>query len=120
MPFSILNISPLVLLTLTLIILILILCIFSQTLHKSLNTLLTTLIKQSPLPNHIAFIMDGNRRYAKHQNKNELQGHETGYTALEDVLKTCLGIGIGQVSVYAFRYNILLKILIMVCWINTL
>lgn len=43
-----------------------------------LNCLEKTVIKvmkQGHVPQHIAFIMDGNRRYAKNINKQTLSGH---------------------------------------------
>ncbi|MCD7448711.1 hypothetical protein HAX54_045650 [Datura stramonium] len=35
-----------------------------------------------PMPNHIAFILDGNRRYAKQQNMAEGSGHRAGFLAV--------------------------------------
>uniref|UniRef100_A0A2N9IMP6 Alkyl transferase n=1 Tax=Fagus sylvatica TaxID=28930 RepID=A0A2N9IMP6_FAGSY len=40
-----------------------------------------------PIPDHIAFIMDGNRRYAKKQNLIEKTGHRVGFLALTSMLK---------------------------------
>lgn len=45
---------------------------------QELNCLEKTLCKiliNSTIPNHIAFIMDGNRRYATNLGKKGLKGH---------------------------------------------
>lgn len=55
-----------------------------------------------PIPNHIAFIMDGNRRYAKKWNLMEGTGHKVGYLALMSMLKYCYELGVGYVTIYAF------------------
>ncbi|MGL6298445.1 MAG: undecaprenyl diphosphate synthase family protein, partial [Methanobacteriaceae archaeon] len=45
-------------------------------------------LKQENMPNHVAVIMDGNRRYSKIQgNMNVIKGHELGVKTLEKVLE---------------------------------
>ena len=56
----------------------------------------------SNLPNHIAIIMDGNRRWAKQRNLPAKLGHSQGCNALEKIVKYCNKIGIKQLTVYAF------------------
>ena len=56
----------------------------------------------SNLPNHIAIIMDGNRRWAKKRNLPAKLGHSQGCNALEKIVKYCNKIGIKQLTVYAF------------------
>jgi len=58
-----------------------------------------------PVPAHIAFIMDGNRRFAERQNLKVLQGHTFGYQRLIQALEWCLDLGIMCVSVYAFSID---------------
>lgn len=41
------------------------------------------------IPNHIAFIMDGNRRYAKKRGLMEGVGHKVGFLALMSMLRCC-------------------------------
>ena len=43
-------------------------------------------VKAGPLPRHVAFIMDGNRRYAKLRGMEIAEGHRSGYSKLEEVL----------------------------------
>ena len=56
---------------------------------------------QQPLK-HIAFIMDGNGRWAKKRGLPRDHGHRFGVTAFETVLKHCEKLGIQTVTVYAF------------------
>ncbi|XP_024030579.1 dehydrodolichyl diphosphate synthase 6-like isoform X2 [Morus notabilis] len=58
-----------------------------------------------PIPNHIAFIMDGNRRYAKKQNSGEGAGHRAGYSSLMSLLRYCYELGVKYVTVYAFSID---------------
>ena len=52
---------------------------------------------------HIAFIMDGNRRYARENHLGKVEeGHKQGFVKLMEVLEWCLDLGISEVSVYAF------------------
>lgn len=51
---------------------------------------------------HIAFIMDGNGRWATARGLARAQGHAFGVKALRTVLKQCKKHGIDTVTVYAF------------------
>lgn len=51
---------------------------------------------------HIAFIMDGNGRWAKKRMMPRSYGHREGVKAMERVIKYCDDIGIETVSFYAF------------------
>ena len=53
-------------------------------------------------PIHVAIIMDGNRRWARNQGLDELEGHVAGTEALRTVLKHAVQIGIPHLTVYAF------------------
>ena len=55
------------------------------------------------IPNHLAIIMDGNRRYAHEMMEADVNvGHEKGELKLEELLGWCFGLGIKYVTVYAF------------------
>lgn len=66
------------------------------------HRLLVNIMKAGPIPYHIAFIMDGNRRFATKSKKRKVEGHSMGFDKLSEVLKWCLLIGINEVTVYAF------------------
>lgn len=59
-------------------------------------------IKCGPIPRHIAFIMDGNRRYATKNNVQKIKGHSKGFEKLAECLQWCRELGIREVTVYAF------------------
>ena len=42
-------------------------------------------LKAGPIPRHVAFIMDGNRRYARSKGVKVIQGHVDGFAALRRV-----------------------------------
>lgn len=51
---------------------------------------------------HIAFIMDGNRRWAKQKGLPTLEGHRRGYNKMKEVGDWCIQRGIEHITVYAF------------------
>lgn len=53
-------------------------------------------------PSHIAFIPDGNRRWAKAHGLNVLRGHEKGIDRMGDVLAWCREAKIRTASFWAF------------------
>lgn len=59
-------------------------------------------IRQYPVPNHVAVIMDGNRRFAKSLGLTPKAGHFFGKDKIEDVLDWCFELGINILTVYAF------------------
>ncbi|XP_051145482.1 dehydrodolichyl diphosphate synthase CPT3-like [Andrographis paniculata] len=58
-----------------------------------------------PVPRHVAFIMDGNRRYAKKNNLEEGAGHRAGSLALMNMLKYCYELNVKCVTIYAFSID---------------
>ena len=58
-------------------------------------------VKESPLPRHLAIIMDGNRRFARDHGLLIELGHERGRDKLEELLNWCLEIGLKVLTVYA-------------------
>lgn len=63
------------------------------------------IISVGPIPNHIAFIMDGNRRFAKKHKLEEGSGHKAGFLALMSLLKYCYELGVKYATVYAFSID---------------
>lgn len=53
-------------------------------------------------PSHVAFIMDGNGRWAKNKGLPRKLGHQAGVKTLMSVLEICFDFGVKYVSVYAF------------------
>lgn len=51
---------------------------------------------------HIAIIMDGNRRWAKAHNLPSAVGHKKGVDSLKTAVKSCHKFGIKYLTVYAF------------------
>uniref|UniRef100_A0A8D8U1E9 Alkyl transferase n=1 Tax=Cacopsylla melanoneura TaxID=428564 RepID=A0A8D8U1E9_9HEMI len=60
------------------------------------------LLKKGHTPKHIAFIMDGNRRFAKKSQTKTIEGHSKGFDKLAETLQWCLDLGVKEVTVYAF------------------
>lgn len=54
------------------------------------------------MPQHIAIIMDGNRRWAKERSLKVSEGHKNGAETLEKIANYCNKIGIKYLTVYAF------------------
>ena len=53
-------------------------------------------------PNHIAIIMDGNRRWAKKRRLEALVGHDKGAETLKEITKSCADEQIKWLTVFAF------------------
>ncbi|AEJ39895.1 undecaprenyl pyrophosphate synthetase [Sulfobacillus acidophilus TPY] len=56
----------------------------------------------SPIPRHIAIIMDGNGRWAWQRGLNRAYGHREGVKALKPIVKEAARLGIEVLTVYAF------------------
>ncbi|KAE8623884.1 hypothetical protein XENTR_v10005767 [Xenopus tropicalis] len=67
-----------------------------------IERLCANVLKAGPIPKHVAFIMDGNRRYAKKCHVERQEGHSQGFEKLAETLRWCLNLGICEVTVYAF------------------
>lgn len=58
-------------------------------------------IDSKKLPQHIAIVMDGNRRWATAKGLSVNKGHEAGAKNLEEIVDYCQEIGIKYITVYA-------------------
>ncbi|KAJ1529056.1 hypothetical protein HK096_009517 [Nowakowskiella sp. JEL0078] len=67
-----------------------------------LRRCLMSVMRLGAIPKHVAFIMDGNRRFAKKLKVQTNIGHLQGFKTLEKTLEWCLDLGVNVVSVYAF------------------
>jgi undecaprenyl diphosphate synthase len=54
------------------------------------------------LPQHIAVIMDGNRRWARAQGKPAIYGHRQGAEAVRRTVEGCVRLGVRFLTLYAF------------------
>lgn len=70
-----------------------------KTKEKEIYT--SEIVRQTNLQ-HIAIIMDGNRRWAKEHNLPSAVGHKKGVDALKRTLRACNDFGIKHLTVYAF------------------
>ena len=88
-----------------------------------LRELLIGALRQGPIPQHVAFVMDGNRRFARTHGIETLEGHNLGFEALArvscqsasghlaieltclktcQILEVCYKSGVKVVTIYAF------------------
>lgn len=72
---------------------------------ERLAKLALSALREGDIPKHIAFVMDGNRRYADMYGEKPIQGHISGYGTLLDVLQWCNSLRVSVVSVYAFSID---------------
>lgn len=54
------------------------------------------------VPRHVAFIMDGNRRWARKNNLPIKKGHIEGFKNMTIILEWCLLVGVTEITFYAF------------------
>ena len=59
-------------------------------------------IDKDIIPNHIAFIMDGNGRWAKKRGMPRNFGHKKGVDAVKRVQQACSKFGVKAVSFFVF------------------
>ncbi|MFH1077165.1 MAG: isoprenyl transferase [Pseudomonadota bacterium] len=56
----------------------------------------------SPLPYHVAVIMDGNGRWAEQRLSQRIKGHREGVESVRVIARSCREIGIKILTLYAF------------------
>jgi tritrans,polycis-undecaprenyl-diphosphate synthase [geranylgeranyl-diphosphate specific] len=59
-------------------------------------------VKSGPKLEHIAIIMDGNRRWATEKEQNPWLGHKKGADTVENLLDWCEQLGVKFVTLYTF------------------
>ncbi|CAL8130535.1 unnamed protein product [Orchesella dallaii] len=65
-----------------------------------LQKLFRITLQQGSIPKHIAFVLDGNRRYAKERDMKTIGGHRKGYSI--DWAMLC---GVQEVTAFVFSIN---------------
>ena len=58
--------------------------------------------KETIVPNHIAMILDGNRRWARARGLKPWEGHKAGYVALRKVAQSARELGVHTFTIWAF------------------
>ncbi len=53
------------------------------------------------IPQHIALIMDGNRRWAKKEGLDKFEGHKKGINNIETIVQAASDLGVKHVTVWA-------------------
>ncbi|MBW2976040.1 di-trans,poly-cis-decaprenylcistransferase [Candidatus Woesearchaeota archaeon] len=62
-------------------------------------------MEQGKNPEHIAVILDGNRRYARKKGLNPWDGHRLGADKVKDILQWCRDLGIKELTLYTFSVD---------------
>jgi undecaprenyl diphosphate synthase len=65
-------------------------------------TNLSSITPAHKIPNHVAIIMDGNRRWAKQHGLPLLEGHRRGTKVARDIVELCAEVGVRYLTLYAF------------------
>lgn len=69
---------------------------------EALQTTCIGALKQGKVPRHVAFVMDGNRRFARRNRMETAEGHNLGFESLARILEVCYKSGVEVVTIYAF------------------
>ncbi|SRR5690554_5584027 len=57
---------------------------------------------QGDIPRHIAIIMDGNNRWARHRSMPGAEGHKAGEAAVQTTIEACAKQGVEALTLFAF------------------
>ncbi|KAI3833198.1 hypothetical protein MKW92_023660 [Papaver armeniacum] len=79
--------------------------VFLENSIRVLRMFIFSVVSVGPIPSHVAFIMDGNRRYTLKHKLQLGSGHRIGLFTLMSMLKYCYELGVKYVSVYAFSVD---------------
>jgi ditrans,polycis-polyprenyl diphosphate synthase len=76
------------------------------------------------MPQHVAFVIDGHRRWAQEHGLTTEEGYETGGRAFEKILKLSATWGIRVVTVFAFsqenfRRPEVTHMILLACWLTS-
>jgi undecaprenyl diphosphate synthase len=59
-------------------------------------------VDKSRLPQHVAIIMDGNRRWAKKHGVDSSEGHSEGVVSVRKIMEAAVAVGLPYLTVYTF------------------
>ena len=76
--------------------------VIANTAYQTYEKRLMKEVLDGDVPQHVAIIMDGNRRFAQEFGLTTAEGHVKGKDKLEELLDWCLELGIKVLTVYAF------------------
>ena len=57
------------------------------------------------IPRHIAIIMDGNGRWARHRGLPRIAGHRAGVKTVKEMVKAAVELGVPILTLYAFSHE---------------
>lgn len=75
---------------------------FKRVEHSYLQRFMINVVSSGTLPEHVAFIMDGNRRFATEKGITRVDSYKQGFDKIGEILDYCENFSIHTVSVYAF------------------
>lgn len=70
--------------------------------YKAYERWLWNQVKNGIMPDHIAIILDGNRRWASERSLNFWMGHQHGAERVTQLLDWCLDLGVKCITLYSF------------------
>jgi len=76
--------------------------IIANTAYQTYEKRLFKEVMEGTIPEHVAIIMDGNRRFAQEIGLAVHEGHVKGKDKLEEVMEWCQEMGIRVLTVFAF------------------
>jgi undecaprenyl diphosphate synthase len=59
-------------------------------------------MNSTSLPRHVAIVMDGNGRWAQARGRERAEGHHAGLEPVRAVIRECVRLGIGALTLFAF------------------
>jgi len=63
---------------------------------------LESVVREGPIPRHVALILDGNRRFALKRGMSWVDGYRAGAAKTEELLRWLLELGVEHVTLYTF------------------
>ncbi|WP_211080483.1 polyprenyl diphosphate synthase [Enterobacteriaceae endosymbiont of Macroplea appendiculata] len=67
-----------------------------------MNMQAINILNKKKCPQHIAIIMDGNRRWAQKQGKKGIIGHKAGVNVVKTIIHSCIKYKLKVLTLYAF------------------